>query len=208
MSGQPALAVKRGEHASSASLADLTRTVFGSELSIADAWERIEAERLPPVPPDSLDPGAQTDAVWVGSIGYERFRDVRDFVRQLVAADVERLVDVRELPISRRRGYAKSALREASESAGVEYVHMRGLGNPKEFRDLYKSGDPERGRKHYERYLLMEQRQALEELEGMLREKRSALMCVEDDQEACHRDVILASLQRELGVSLDVAALA
>lgn len=205
VSGQPPSTAQREQHASAASIAALTRAVFGSELSMADVWQRVGADAFPP---DSPEPVASAEAVWVGSIGYERFRDVRDFVRQLVAAGVERLVDVRELPISRRRGYAKSALGEATESAGIEYLHSRALGNPKEFRDLYKSGERDRGREGYERFLLTEQREALEELERWLREKRSALMCVEDDQATCHRDVIFSSLQRELGVSLDVCALA
>ena len=48
----------------------------------------------------------------------------------LADAGVERLIDVRELPISRRRGFAKTALGEALAAEGVEYLHMRSLGNP------------------------------------------------------------------------------
>ncbi len=37
--------------------------------------------------------------------------------------------------MSRRKGYGKTALNEALGTAGIEYVHMRALGNPKSFRD-------------------------------------------------------------------------
>ena len=47
---------------------------------------------------------------------------------------------------------------------GVEYVHIRALGNPKPYRDLYKSGRVEEGRRCYEKHLLSEQRGALEGL--------------------------------------------
>src|SRR5690606_35864703 len=115
----------------------------------------------------------------------ERYRDVGDFVQQLAGAGVERLIDVRELPISRRRGYAKTALREALATADIEYLHMRELGNPKQIRDRYKAGHVEEGRSLYTSFLLSEQRSALSDLQARLEEKRSALMCVEDDQAVC-----------------------
>ena len=116
-------------------------------------------------------------------------------LRVLVDANVERLIDVRELPISRKRGFAKTALSEALATAGVEYVHLRALGNPKEFRDLYKSGKVSAGKTAYRRFLLSERCEELADLDRILREKRSALMCVEHDPVICHRQVILDALQ-------------
>jgi uncharacterized protein (DUF488 family) len=89
--------------------------------------------------------------------------------------------------------------------AGVEYVHIKALGNPKPFRDLYKSGNVEEGRRCYETHLLGERRGALEELVPLLQEKRCALMCVEHNPATCHRTVILEALRDEFGVELDVA---
>jgi uncharacterized protein (DUF488 family) len=153
----------------------------------------------------TTDPGAK---LWVGSVGYERHRDHRAFARHLKSSGVERLLDVRELPISRRRGYAKSALREAMADVGIEYLHVKALGNPKPYRDLYKSGRIAEGRERYREHLLSEQRAALDDLVPLLREKRSALMCVEHDETTCHRTVIVQSLRDELGLDLDVAEIA
>jgi uncharacterized protein (DUF488 family) len=114
------------------------------------------------------------------------------------------LIDVRELPISRRRGYAKTALSEVLAAEGIEYVHMRALGNPKQFRDLYKSGHVQEGRAAYERHLLDERVDALRELVPLLEVRRSALMCVEHDAAVCHRAVIFEALRDELGLQLDV----
>jgi uncharacterized protein (DUF488 family) len=147
-------------------------------------------------------------ALWLGSVGYERHKDSAEFAQLLRTAGVERLIDVRELPISRRRGYAKTALGEAMKGEGIEYVHMRDLGNPKPYRDLYKLGKVEEGRRLYTDYLHEEQREALELLASMLPEKKTALMCVEHDAAVCHRTVILESLRSELGLELDVAELA
>jgi uncharacterized protein (DUF488 family) len=84
-------------------------------------------------------------------------------------------------------------------------VHIKALGNPKPFRDLYRSGNVEEGQRCYEEHLLGERRGALEELVPLLREKRCALMCVEHDPATCHRTVILDALRGELGLDLDVA---
>lgn len=153
-------------------------------------------------------PSASPSTLWLGSVGYERHKDSAEFAQLLRTAGVERLIDVRELPISRRRGYAKTALGEAMENEGIEYVHMRDLGNPKPYRDLYKSGRVEEGRRLYTSYLHEEQRAALERLASMLPEKKTVLMCVEHDAAICHRTVILESLRSELGLVLDVAELA
>lgn len=146
-----------------------------------------------------------SETIWVGSVGYERHKDNREFAQALADAGVERLVDVRELPISRRRGYAKSALMAAMAEAGVEYVHVRALGNPKPFRDLYKAGRTEEGRAAYEAFLLEERQEALAALAEMLREKPAALMCVEHDSATCHRAVILEVLRSRLSLDLVVA---
>jgi hypothetical protein len=129
------------KEASKESLRSLTRAVTGAALGFAELEDMLaEVE---------LDRTGGRASTWVGSIGYERFKDVDEFVALLRKEGVELLIDVRELPISRRRGYAKTALREALESGGIEYLHMKGLGNPKEIRDLYKSGSVDEGRRLY-----------------------------------------------------------
>jgi uncharacterized protein YeaO (DUF488 family) len=195
------------------SLAELTRAVFGEELTIDEVQARLEAVDLPADtdelgPAFEIDARAVEDAIWVGSVGYELHKDNRDFAEHLRKAGVERLIDVRDLPISRRRGYAKTALSEALADVGVEYVHAKALGNPKSLRELYKSGHVEEGRERYREHLLAEHREDLHELVGLLREKPSALMCLEHDPASCHRTVIVEALAEELEVRLDVADLA
>jgi uncharacterized protein (DUF488 family) len=182
------------------SVAELTTAVFGEVLSLDQVLGRLE--RVDMLASRSVE---TTTSLWVGSIGYELHKDHLAFARHVRAAGVERLIDVRDLPISRRRGYAKTALSQAMADAGVEYMHIKALGNPKPFRDLYKSGNVEEGRRRYEDHLLGEQRPALDSLIPLLREKRCALMCVEHDPATCHRTVIVEALRNELGLALDVA---
>jgi len=182
------------------SIPELTTALFGESLTIDEVFGRLEIDE-PPGSPSERSPAA----LWVGSVGYEQHKDHAEFARLVRRAGVERLIDVRELPISRRRGFAKSALSTAMADVGVEYVHIKALGNPKPFRDLYKQGQVAEGRRSYERHLLNVQRPALEGLVPLLREKRSALMCFEHDPAVCHRTVIVQALREQLGVELDVA---
>jgi len=64
------------------------------------------------------------------TIGYQGSTP-SDLIDRLLGAGVERVVDVRELPLSRRRGFSKSPLAAALTSAGIRYEHVRALGNPK-----------------------------------------------------------------------------
>jgi hypothetical protein len=182
-------------------LSDLTRSVLGKALTMDELLRLFKVGSERPVQSQVATPPGR---LWVGSVGYERHRDSAEFARRLHRSGVRQLIDVRELPISRRRGYAKTALGQAMVAAGVQYLHVRPLGNPKPFRDLYKAGRVDEGRAHYERFLREERRDALQELVVLLRETPSALMCVEHDPTICHRTSILKALRDEFGVDLDV----
>src|SRR3954469_10422212 len=89
----------------------------------------------------------------VFTIGHEHPTDTTPVLEALRAAGVRRLVDVRELPLSRRRGFSKTALAAALASAEIEYEHVRELGNPKQYRDLYRSGRIDEGERLYRAHL-------------------------------------------------------
>jgi Domain of unknown function DUF488 len=188
---------------SSRSIGELTNAALGRELSMTGVLELVESISIDDVDVSSLRGG--TASTWIGSVGYERYRSVEDFACLLARAGVERLIDVRELPISRRRGFAKTALAAALAEQEIEYLHLRGMGNPKEFRDLYKSGQVAEGRAGYEQLLVEDRVDDLRKLAETIHEKRSALMCVEHDESVCHREVILAALQGQLGIDLEIA---
>ena len=180
-------------------VASLTRSALGKSLSLSKALELLESMDAP-----SAVKGAPQGLVRLGSIGYEKHREVDAFAQLIAAAGIERLIDVRELPISRRKGFAKTALSNALEDHGVEYIHLRSMGNPKEFRDLYKSGRVYAGRLGFEKLLLRDRLDELALLAEMIREKPAALMCVEDEEDVCHRRVILDALESEVGLKLEV----
>jgi uncharacterized protein (DUF488 family) len=132
------------------------------------------------------------------TIGYENHREPVSLVSALQAADVERLVDVRELPLSRRRGFSKTALSEALAAAGIVYEHERALGNPKPYRDLFKSGAVAEGRAAYTAHVRNGSAWAVDWLRETLAEQRTCVLCVEHDHAVCHRDVIVEELRRRM----------
>ena len=73
------------------------------------------------------------------TIGYEA-TTMGDFIAALQEAGVERVIDVRALPLSRRPGFSKSPLKAALVEAGIDYVHLKALGTPSEGRSAARAG--------------------------------------------------------------------
>lgn len=133
----------------------------------------------------------------VFTIGYER-RSQAELVEALVDAGVTLLADVRELPLSRRKGFSKNQLAEAVSGAGIEYAHLRALGNPKPARDAWKGGDAAAGRSGYEAHIAGPSRSAVDELAARVAEGGVCLMCVEHDAADCHRALLARALGERL----------
>lgn len=145
-----------------------------------------------------------TEACGVLGVGYEG-REVAEFVVDLADRGVTRLVDVRLTPISRKRGFSKTALRHALAEVGIAYDHRRELGNPKENRPGFAGSESElrHAKATYGELLALDgASRALDELHDYARYERVALLCFEADQRRCHRDVVLAELLRRSAPAL------
>jgi uncharacterized protein (DUF488 family) len=108
---------------------------------------------------------------------------------------VERVIDVRALPLSRRPGFSKSSLAASLAEVGIGYVHLKALGTPKSGRDAAKRGDRATLETVYagQLHLPEAQVQAAQMLE-LAAEKPSALLCFERDPCACHRSLLLKAV--------------
>jgi uncharacterized protein (DUF488 family) len=131
--------------------------------------------------------------VWTS--GYEQHPDTRSLIAALRWAGIQRVVDVRDLPLSRRRGFSKTALSEALEAVGIRYEHQRALGNPKHLRELYRTGGAAEGRAAFVEHLRETGANALAALAASLDELPTCLLCLEQDATRCHRDVVIEELQ-------------
>ena len=128
------------------------------------------------------------------TIGYEG-ATVAEFLAALQKAGVERVIDIRAVPNSRRPGFSKTPMRNALAEAGIDYVHLRALGTPADGRAAARAGRKDELKRIYAGQL--ELPEAIAETGKMLdlsREKPSALLCYERDPAACHRTLLLEAV--------------
>jgi uncharacterized protein (DUF488 family) len=124
------------------------------------------------------------------TIGYEG-ATVGEFLDALKAAGVERVIDVRAVPNSRRPGFSKTPLRNALAEAGIDYVHLRPLGTPADGRAAARAGRTSDLERIYSAQLdLPEAIVAAEQMRELASEKPSALLCYERDPGGCHRTLL------------------
>jgi uncharacterized protein (DUF488 family) len=132
------------------------------------------------------------------TIGYERMT-LTGFIKAVVAEQVAVLADIRAIAQSRRPGFAKTALRSALEDAGIAYLHLPRLGNPKAGRMAAWAGEfAEYERIFGEHVSTPTGIEALAALAHTARRSRVCLMCMEAAPEACHRSIVASKL-REIG---------
>src|SRR3990167_4945955 len=118
------------------------------------------------------------------TIGYEG-RDIEDFISCLKNFNVTRLIDVREIPLSRKRGFSKSALKERLKLEDIEYVHLRSLGSPSEIRHKLKvDWDYNYFFKAYSEYLSQNQ-DAIAEVYHYVTDGVNCIMCFERSPGRC-----------------------
>jgi uncharacterized protein (DUF488 family) len=135
------------------------------------------------------------------TIGYER-TTVPEFIAALERAGVERVIDVRALPLSRRPGFSRTALRVALEEAGIDYVHLKALGTPSDGRAAARAGRHGDLERIYSGQL--ELPEAIAQSARMLelaREKPSALLCMEREPANCHRTLMLDAVAADAKVT-------
>ena len=133
-----------------------------------------------------------TRTLW--TIGYERFPTPAGLIGALEEAGVEWVVDVRELPQSRRAGFSRRPLQDALADAGIVYEHRRELGNPPALREVFRAGRLIEGREAYRSHLRDGREWALDTLSERVSERPTAVLCLEHDPALCHRGVIIEEL--------------
>lgn len=126
----------------------------------------------------------------VFTIGYEGMV-LDDFVQCLRFAGVSLLIDVRDVPLSRKPGFSKKALAAYLQSKGVDYLHIQALGCPKPIRNQYKlDHDWMRYTRDFLAYLRQHRTKELEHLAELASQTPSALMCFEANAAQCHRSLV------------------
>lgn len=137
------------------------------------------------------------------TIGYEG-SDIQAFVLTLLDAGIDTLVDVRELPLSRKRGFSKAVLREVLEANGIHYVHLKGLGDPKPGREAARAGDMRLFKSIFTRHMQSASAQLdLLVANALALQKAICLMCFERAHCHCHRSIVAAHICKATGLDIE-----
>lgn len=131
----------------------------------------------------------------LATIGYEAASQAW-VIETLKAAGVQVLIDVRAVAASRRAGFSKGLLSSSLEDAGIEYVHLRALGTPKEGRMAARRGQTAVMREIFEAHLAEPEAQLqLAKAIEIATSKKAALLCYEADHRGCHRSIVVERMR-------------
>lgn len=139
----------------------------------------------------------------LATIGYEGL-NVINFFDILLANRVNILIDVRELPLSRKPGFSKGALGKQALNLGLQYVHLGHLGCPRNIRyDYRQDGDWDKYTSRFLAYLRSQERE-IENLLSLVSVESGCLLCFEADPSRCHRCYIADALAQLAGTELEI----
>lgn len=129
------------------------------------------------------------------TIGHSN-RSIDEFIAMLADANIERLADIRKMPMSRANPqFNHDALAASLAEVGIAYEHVAALGGlrgktpdvPREVNALWRNASFHR----YADYALTEPfREGLEHVVAQGRERRCVLMCSEAVWWRCHRRIV------------------
>lgn len=136
-----------------------------------------------------------------GYSGLER----EDLLCKLRNAGVNVLIDVRDRPQSRKKGFSRKSLEEYLDDNGIQYFHLGNLGVPSENRKKLRDGQSTL--KQYFRAFrsyLAKQKEAMAELYELVAKNDCCLFCLESNPQECHRSVVAEELIRMNGKQIRV----
>jgi uncharacterized protein (DUF488 family) len=138
------------------------------------------------------------------TIGYEQ-TPAKSVLDELDHAGVKLLVDVRAVASSRRPGFSKTQLAAGLDERGISYLHLRGLGTPKEGRLAARAGEYEALQKIYAKHLKTARaREELDELSALVKKSGPVcILCYERDHRHCHRRWIAEIIEERDGLRIE-----
>lgn len=131
------------------------------------------------------------------TIGYSGHTP-ESFIKALQSQGIQLLLDIRLTPISRKKGFSKTALSQSLYDAGISYTHVRKLGSPRSLRErLIVDKNYAAFFDAYREYLA-EQSDSMTEAIALVRQDKVCLMCVEAEPHECHRNVVANAIAARL----------
>ncbi len=137
------------------------------------------------------------------TVGYEG-TSIDAFISNLLTNNIDCILDVRALPLSRKSGFSKTELARRLNRAKIDYVHLADLGAPKPMRENLKSTrDYLTFFKSMERYLGNKE-DAIEAAYSYVINHTCCLMCFERLAAECHRKIVARRIKAREGNGLQI----
>lgn len=132
------------------------------------------------------------------TFGYEGL-SIEAFIERLLHMGIKTVVDVRELPLSRKKGFSKSSFSAALSEQGIAYLHVPALGCPKPVRNQYKADGNWRTYTRSFLAYVATQEAPIQELVKISRATTACLVCFEADFSMCHRTFVARAAHQHGG---------
>lgn len=138
------------------------------------------------------------------TIGYQQ-ATVGAVIDELKRAKVDMVIDTRAVASSRKPGFSKNQFAAGLDERGIAYLHLQGLGTPKEGRLAARAGHMDKLFKVYSKHLKTAKARAeLDELTALARSgQRLCLLCFERDPKQCHRQWIAEIIHERTGAKVE-----
>ena len=126
--------------------------------------------------------------------GYEK-ETIEEFLDKLEKSGITTVIDVREIPLSRKNGFSKVNLKKILRERGIDYYHFPELGSPSKIRgELKATGDYLEFFRAYRKHARNKLAAVKSVLNLIQNKKHSALLCFEKDCDLCHRTILASEL--------------
>jgi hypothetical protein len=148
-------------------------------------WFATNSELVALIPTGVTKPKIAPPAVY--TIGYESC-SVDGFLNRLFRAGIQRIIDVRANPVSRKYGFARSALANLGAKMGLCYSHFPELGiSSSKRKEAATRSDFVGLFGEYERQLLPSRTAEIAKVAELMKFAPSVLLCMEKEAADCHR---------------------
>lgn len=140
------------------------------------------------------------------TIGYQGLTQ-DEFAKLVLKNGIKKIIDVRAVPLSRKRGFSKSKLELNLNEIGLEYEHIKSLGTPKAIREGFKvNGNFQEFSKLYLRAISNEN-QTLDNLLSEVRGSTCCLLCFEKTPSECHRSIVADEIAKRANNQIHISHL-
>ncbi len=140
------------------------------------------------------------EIVKIFTAGYEG-KTIDQFIATLISNHIDMIFDVREIPLSRKKGFSKTALSNILNENNINYAHFKELGSPKDIRDrLYSDHNYFAFFNSYREYLHT-QEATMEIIKTAIEANKKmqfCLLCFENNPMECHRSIVAEEIYNSL----------